>query len=214
MKILLIAFFTALGTGSAFAESRLPIGEFSHNQLEGWESKSSEGETSYQLQAVDNVMVLKAHSKSTASGLFKEQRVDLEQTPYLNWSWRIVNRLDGLQEQTKAGDDYSARLYVVSKGGMAFWQTKAINYVWSSNNNKESIWPNAYSGDQLMMLALRGPEAAVNVWHTEKRNVRADLHRVFGEDIRYIDAVALMTDSDDSKRQAAAYYGDIWFSKE
>jgi hypothetical protein len=65
-----------------------------------------------------------------------------------------------------------------------------------------------------MMLALRGPEAAVNVWQTEKRNVRADLQKLFGEDIRYIDAIALMTDTDNSQGQVSAFYGDIWFSKD
>jgi hypothetical protein len=65
-----------------------------------------------------------------------------------------------------------------------------------------------------MMLALRGTEAALNVWHTEKRNVRADLQKLFGEDFRSIDAVALMTDTDNSRGQASAFYGDIWFSKD
>ena len=103
---------------------------------------------------------------------------------------------------------------MVVKGGLAFWQTKAINYVWASNTAKETIWPNAYAGEQLMMLALRGPEAALNVWHTEKRNVRVDLQKLFGEDIHFIDAVALMTDTDNSHGQASAFYGDIWFSKD
>ncbi|MDZ4154108.1 DUF3047 domain-containing protein, partial [Methylicorpusculum sp.] len=35
----------------------------------------------------------------------------------------------------------------------------------------------------------------------------------FGEDIRYIDAVAIMSDSDDSQGKVTAYYGDIYFSK-
>jgi hypothetical protein len=64
-----------------------------------------------------------------------------------------------------------------------------------------------------MMLALRGPEAEPNVWLSEKRNVRADLKKLYGEDIHYIDAVAVMSDSDDSHSQVTAYYGDIWFSK-
>ncbi|MGD0958577.1 MAG: DUF3047 domain-containing protein [Methylomonas sp.] len=194
-------------------ETRLIIGDFSSNQLTGWEPKIALGETHYHLETVGETTVLIANSHDAASGLFKEQRVDLEQTPFLNWSWRINNRLNGLIEQTKEGDDYAARLYVVINGGMAFWQTKAINYVWASTSGKETSWPNAYSGSQLMMLALRGPEAEPNVWLKEKRNVRADMKKLFGEDIRFIDAVAIMTDSDDSHSRVTAYYGDIWFSK-
>lgn len=214
MKKLFTAFLMVLAIQNAAAESRLPLGEFSSNQLDGWEKKSTEGETQYQLETMGNLTVLKANSQASASGMFKEQRIDLEKTPFINWSWRIANRLDGLIEQSKAGDDYAARMYVVVKGGLAFWQTKAINYVWASNTAKETIWPNAYAGEQLMMLALRGPEAALNVWHTEKRNVRADLQKLFGEDIHFIDAVALMTDTDNSHGQASAFYGDIWFSKD
>ncbi|WP_445366654.1 DUF3047 domain-containing protein [Methylomonas sp. BW4-1] len=198
----------------AVADTKLPIGEFSQNRLEGWEHKSFKGETQYRLQALDGVTVLTADSHAAGSGMFKEQRIDLTQTPFLNWSWRIGNRLTGLNEQSKAGDDYAARVYVVVKGGLAFWQTKAINYVWAGNSKKDSVWPNAFAGDHAMMLALRGPEASLNVWHTEKRNIKADFKQLLGEDITTIDAVAIMTDTDNSGGQAGAAYGDIWFSKD
>ncbi|HEY8036835.1 MAG TPA: DUF3047 domain-containing protein [Methylobacter sp.] len=214
MKGLLIVLLTVLVIQDLAAEPKLMLGEFSRNRLDGWERKDFKGETRYRLQTLDGVVVLQADSRAAGSGLFKEQRIDLEQTPFLNWSWRIADRLSGLNEQSKAGDDYAARIYVVVKGGLAFWQTKAINYVWAGNTAKDTVWPNAFAGDHAMMLALRGPEAALNVWYTEKRNVRADLQKLFGEDLRTIDAVALMTDTDNSGGQVLAYYGNIWFSKD
>jgi hypothetical protein len=54
----------------------------------------------------------------------------------------------------------------------------------------------------------------LNNWVSHKRNVRADLKEQFGEDIQSIDAVALMTDTDNSGGAAQAFYGDIWFSAE
>ncbi|MGZ4960095.1 MAG: DUF3047 domain-containing protein, partial [Methylomonas sp.] len=90
------------------AKESLPIGEFSQNRLDGWKSKSFKGETRYQLQNLDGAVVLKADSQAAGSGLFKEQHIDLEKTPFLNWSWRIDSRLSGLNEQSKAGDDYAA----------------------------------------------------------------------------------------------------------
>ena len=199
---------------TAVAENQLPIGDFSHNRLDGWETKSFKGETQYRLQSIDEMTVLTANSHAAGSGLVKQQTIDLEQTPFINWSWRIGNRLTGLNEQSKAGDDYAARVYVVVKGGLAFWQTKAINYVWASNSKKNNVWPNAFAGDHAMMLVLRGPEAALNVWQTEKRNVKADFKRLFGVDIHNIDAVAIMTDTDNAGGQVSAFYGDIWFSKD
>ena len=201
----------------AVAVDKLPIGEFSQNHLEGWEPKSFKGETAYTLQSIDGVKALAAESRAAASGLFKTQTIDLNKTPFLNWSWRIGKRLSGLNEQSKAGDDYAARFYVVVKGGLAFWQTKAINYVWAGNTPKGQIWPNAFAGDHAMMLALQGPEAPLNVWQSEKRNVKADFKQLFGEEIDSIDAVAIMTDTDSvtaSGVSASAVYGDIWFSKD
>jgi len=215
MRGLSIVLLTVLVMQDLAAEPpKLMLGEFSRNRLDGWERKDFKGETRYRLQTVDGVVALQADSQAAGSGLFKEQRIDLEQTPFLNWSWRIADRLAGLNEQSKPGDDYAARIYVVIKGGLAFWQTKAINYVWAGNTAKDTVWPNAFAGDHAMMMALRGPEAALNVWYTEKRNVRADLQKLFGEDLRAIDAVALMTDTDNSGGQVLAYYGDIWFSKD
>ncbi len=214
MRGLLIALLTLLVVQDLAAEPTLPLGEFSRNRLDGWARKDFKGETRYRLQIVDGAVALQADSRAAGSGLFKEQRIDLEQTPFLNWSWRIADRLTGLNEQSKAGDDYAARVYVVVKGGLAFWQTKAINYVWAGNTAKDTVWPNAFAGDHAMMMALRGPEAALNVWYSEKRNVRADLQKLFGEDLRAIDAVALMTDTDNSGGHVLAYYGDIWFSKD
>ena len=199
---------------NALADSELAIGEFSHNRLDGWQHKSFQGETQYRLQALDGVTVLTADSHAAASGLFKQQVIDLDQTPFLNWSWRIGKRLSGLNEQSKVGDDYAARVYVVVKGGLAFWQTRAINYVWAGNTQKDSVWANAFAGDHAMMLALRGPEAPLNIWQTEKRDIRADFKQLLGQNIQSIDAVAIMTDTDNSGGQVSAAYGDIWFSKD
>ena len=214
MRRLIIALLTVLATPNLLAEPQQLLGEFSSNRLDGWEHKSFKGETRYQLQTLDGVVVLKADSQASGSGLFKERRIDLEKTPFLNWSWRIANRLSGLNEQSKSGDDYAARIYVVVKGGLAFWQTKAVNYVWASNTAKNVVWPNAFAGDHAKMLALRGPEAPLNVWYSEKRNVKADLKKLFGEDLSAIDAVALMTDTDNNGGQVSAFYGNIWFSKD
>ena len=137
----------------------------------------------------------------------------MQKTPVMNWRWRIENRLGNINEQAKSGDDYAARVYVVISGGLIFWRTKAINYVWASTSPKGKIWPNAFAGDHAMMIALRSSSDQTGIWYTEKRNILADLKQQFGEDIRYIDAVAIMTDTDNAHGKVTAYYGDIYFSK-
>jgi len=195
------------------AGEKLMIGSFSSGSLDQWESKEFKDQTKYQLVDLAGVRVLKAESADNASGLIKAQRIDLQKTPFLNWRWRIENRLGNLKEQAKSGDDYAARVYVVISGGLAFWRTKAINYVWASTSPKDKIWPNAFAGNHAMMIALRSSSDQTGTWYTEKRNILADLKQQFGEDIHYIDAVALMTDTDNAHGKVTAYYGDIYFSK-
>ncbi|WAK01480.1 DUF3047 domain-containing protein [Methylobacter sp. YRD-M1] len=193
---------------------KLMVGHFSAGSLTQWQNKTFKGQTEYRLAEIDGTKALKAISQGSASGLFKEQRVDLQKTPFMNWRWRIENRLGNINEQAKSGDDYAARVYVVISGGLAFWRTRAINYVWASTSPKGRIWPNAFAGDHVVMIALRSADDQTGVWHTEKRNILADLKQQFGEDIQHIDAVAVMTDTDNAQGKATAYYGDIYFSKE
>ena len=193
---------------------KLMIGHFSSVSLEHWEAKEFKGQTHYRLTDLGGIQVLKADSADSASGLFIKQRIDLQKTPIMHWRWRIENRLDTINEQAKSGDDYAARVYVVINGGLAFWRTKAINYVWASASAKGKVWPNAYAGDHAMMIALRSSGDQIGAWYTEQRNILADLKQQLGEDIDYIDAVAIMTDTDNTHGKVTAYYGDIYFSNQ
>jgi hypothetical protein len=140
--------------------------------------------------------------------------VDIQKYPWLNWRWRIENRLDIENETVKAGDDYAARIYVVVSGGLLPWRTRAISYVWADGAARGDTWENAFAGKNAMMMALKSRPDALSTWYTEKRNVYEDLKRLFGIEFQFINAVALMTDTDNSHGQVNAYYGDIYFSKE
>lgn len=203
---------------NAYAEEQvvnsLPIGSFSTEGISTWRSKEFKGKTQYQISLLDGQRVLKAESDAAASGLVSEKRIDLYKTPVMNWRWRIENRLGKLNEQAKSGDDFAARVYVVVSGGLVFWNTKAINYVWSSTSPKDKTWPNPFAGDHAMMLAVRSASDKTGTWYTEKRNVRDDFKKLNGEEIQYIDAVAIMTDTDNAKGKVRAYYGDIYFTAE
>ena len=203
--ILTIVFVSALQ-----GEEIIQVGRFSAADLRGWKEKKFEGTTLYRLIRTSDKHVLEAEAHASASGLFRKIRIDLNKTPYLHWCWKIIEPLPPLPEETKAGDDYAARIYLVQKGGLAFWRTKALNYVWSSSHGREALWPNAFAGDNVMMLAVRNRND--QSWICEKRNVRSDWKRAFGEIPSHIDAVALMTDSDNSQQRTVAHYGDIWFT--
>ncbi len=215
----------------AAAGTDIKIANFSEGDRSGWEEKSFEGNSQYTFVDKKTVgaenadaskdalpgeqakQVLRASTRGQASGLFKEVAIDLTKTPYLHWSWRVQNLLEGNDERSKEGDDYPARIYVVVSGGVFFWNTKAINYVWSSNQPIGSEWPNAYTGNA-RMIAVRSGKKQLGQWVNERRNIREDLQKLFGEDITKVDAVAVMVDGDNTGQAATAYFGDIFFSGE
>ncbi len=201
----------AISTVASAADGDMLIGRFSAGDLKDWQTKSFQGETRYSLVEQGGQRALFADSRSAASGLYREIQVDLNRTPWLNWSWRVDRVLNDLDERTKAGDDYPARVYVVVSGGAAFWKTRSLVYVWSSKQPVGATWHNAFTSNARVM-ALRSGTKDAGGWISEKRDIRTDFRRLFGEDISQIDAVALMTDTDNSGQSATAWYGDIYFT--
>ena len=175
-----------------------------------WSAHSFEGYTQYELVEIDGRSAVHAVcDEGTASGLFLEEEIDLTRTPILEWEWRVDATFEGIDETTRAGDDYAARIYAVREGGLRVWRTRALNYVWASEMEKGSDWPNAYQS-RAHMLALRsGADEAERGWQTERRNLRKDFEGYHGEEVEKIDALAIMTDCDDVGEPVEAWYGEI-----
>ncbi len=189
----------------------LRVSAFAEQGLAGWEEQSFRGRTRYRVVRVDAAAALEAHRSAAASGLVKKVEIDLLATPFVNWSWKVPAPLRGLDETTRGGDDHAARVYVVRAGGPFFWRTRALSYVWSGSRPRGASWPNAYTASS-HVVSVRGRDDPTNVWRHEKRNLRDDFRRYHGMDVARIDAVAVMTDTDDSGRSAQAYYREIFFS--
>jgi hypothetical protein len=190
---------------------RLDVARFSAGDLDGWKSRSFAGETQYRLEFHAGRRVLHAVSNDSASGLYREMTIDLKETRYLHWSWRVGNLPATKDERSKAGDDYAARTYVVFSGGSFYWRTRAINYVWSSHQPPGSEWPNAFTANA-RMIAVRSGVAEVGQWLHQSRNVYDDYRRAFGEEPAEVSAIAVMTDTDNTGQSAEAWFGDIWFA--
>lgn len=197
----------------SLAADTLAIADFDGEGLKGWKSRVFQGQTEYTLVKDDGQRVLKAESQASASGLYKNISVDLTRTPWLSWRWKIKDTLGNINERSKEGDDYPARVYVVFSGGVTFWRTRSVAYVWSSNQPAGREWPNAFT-DNARIIALQGGAQRAGEWIQEKRDVRADYKRLFGEDIEQADAIAIMTDTDNAGGSATAWYGDIHFSSQ
>lgn len=185
---------------------------FSTEDLTGWEEKSFIGNTQYRLVEHDDEMVLNARSIGSSSGLFNTGAIALDETPILNWRWKVAQIGDGNDEKTKAGDDFPVRLYVIVSGTLQFWKSYSLVYVWSNSAELNESWDNPYTSNVKHIAVETGTEF-VGEWRSYQRNVRDDFERVFGVKPEKLKAVAIMTDSDNSGQKFEAWYGDIQFNR-
>lgn len=199
----------SLLTSPLFAAEQPPA--FSQSGLHGWETESFKGQTDYQIVKAGDQPVLFAHARQSASALGWEAEADMRSSPWLHWCWWVSNTYSGVDETSKAGDDYPARIYAVASTGFFRWQVQAINYVWASEQPQGSDWPNAYTS-RARLLALQSGDEHLHRWVAESRNLPDDFTRYFDNADPQIQALALMTDADNAKGESRAWYSDLQLS--
>jgi len=208
-RLPLAALALALITPVAFADPA-----FGPADIIGWEPHSFVGATDYRLVETDGRLAVQTTcTEGTASGLFYRGDIDLAETPIVEWEWRVDETLTGIDETTRSGDDYPARLYLVDEAPVLRWRTRALNYVWSSTAERGQDWPNAFAS-QARMIAVATAEDAGSGWRTERRNVLEDFRRFHDREPARINAVAVMTDCDNTGQETRAWYGNIRFLPE
>ncbi|WP_432473104.1 DUF3047 domain-containing protein [Amphritea sp. HPY] len=204
-KSIITSLIIALPSSHAGAMT-IPL--FDENGIKQWHEKTFSGTTHYQITKDNNQPVLQAVSDDSASGLYYEQQLPISPTTTLEWSWKVANTFPSIDETSKAGDDYPARIYVIVSDGPFFWQTHTLVYVWASSQPTESRWPNAYTSNAVMWAVDSG-DKQLNRWISHSRNLQQDLKTAFGKTYQQIEAIAIMSDSDNSKNRSTAWYGNI-----
>ena len=189
------------------AADQILIDDFEKGLNTHWTTKSFEGETRYSVVTDGDGHVLQAQSEASASGLVYEIDFDPVEHPILSWRWKITGTVKKGNENTKAGDDYAARIYVIFPHWF-FPKTRTLNYIWANHLPENEILPNAYTGNAMMLAASSG-EARAGEWVEVRRNLIADYRRAFGEDPPEAGAIAIMTDTDNTGEKAMAWYDDI-----
>ena len=213
-RILIICFSITLCFSSfLFSQGRrIIIDDYMSGLSNKWQSKIFEGETVYTVTDEAGVRCIQAVSSSSASALIYKIKYDLDEYPILSWKWKIDHVLEKGNAYIKEGDDYAARVYVIFPS-IIFWKTKAINYIWASKLPREEAVPNPFTGNAIMIALQSGNEKA-GKWITEERNIFEDYKKQFGKEPPRAGAIAIMTDTDNTKESATAWYGPIKILKE
>lgn len=185
--------------------------------------------TTYQTRVWDGVPSVEAQADSSMALLARGVDVDLKVTPILCWRWRVDDVVKGADMNTKAGDDYAARVYVAFKMpedkinfGLRFKlqiarnlygddvPDAALNYVWDNKNAVGHRQFNAYT-DRTQMIVQRSGSAEINTWVSERVDVLADVVKGYESDQAKISFLALSSDTDNTKSKARAGFADLHF---
>ena len=212
LTIILIFIFVSIGTGFA---NEIKVFNFTKDELSNLEVRKVRGadnKTIYTIGSNENGNFLKAVADNAASGLGKEVKIDLNKTPFINITWKIEKDLPGIKENTKKGHDFAARVFAVKKTGATPLSNRAINYVFSSNNEIGFSSPSPYTKKSIDNV-LASTKKNLEEWVTVKANVKEDFKRFHDLDVNELDGLAIMSDTDNSKMKAIAYYQNIYFSK-
>ncbi len=195
---------------------KIQVFEFTDIELKNLKVKKvrgSDNKTKYLIGSNENGNFLKAIADNSASGLGKELKINLNLTPIINITWKVEKNLDGIKENTKKGHDFAGRVFVIKKTGATPLSNRAVNYVFSSNNDVGKNWPSPYTKKSIDNV-ISTTKKHMNEWVTVKANVKEDFKKFHNLDINEIDGIAIMSDTDNSKMLAITYYQNIYFSAE
>ena len=175
--------------------------------------RGADNKTSYSVGSDENGNYLKAIADNAASGLGKEIKIDLNKTPFINITWKIEKDIPGIDETAKKGHDFAARVFVIKKTGATALSNRAINYVFSSNQDVGSNSPSPYTKKSIDNV-LATTKTNLNEWVTVKANVKEDFKIFHNLDVNELDGIAIMSDTDNSKQKSITYYQNIYFSSQ
>lgn len=216
----LVAPFSAAAPGGA-----LPSG-WTRADIKGVETR-----TAYRLVGDEGVTVLRADAQASASALVYKVSAAAGADPVLQWRWKVSDVLKTSNPATREGEDYAARVYVMFDYPLerlpladrmrvmlarAFYDPSvpaaALCYVWDSRLPAGTVLKSPYTSRVRIIVADSGPQHA-GQWRTVERNVADDFRQAFGEEPPAVSAVALATDTDNTREKVTAWYGDIVLKK-
>jgi hypothetical protein len=215
----ILAFVGALVAAAAMAADVVVIEDWSaapvgHKGVPPDWAKQGWGHPAYDFTVIeqDGQRVLHLKSAGDSSNVNKDirGRVRLRDTPVLEWTWKVVALPKGADARRAETDDEAAQLYVVWPRFPEAVRSQIIGYIWDTKAPAGSIFKSKKSGT-VTYVVVRSGSADLGKWITERRNVREDFRRIYGEEPDDPGGLSFGIDSDDVKGAAESYLGRILF---
>ena len=180
----------------------------------GWTKYATPGgRPAYDFTIVEDEgrRALRLVSHDEHSTIAKQIDVDLEATPILEWSWKVLELPAGADIRNRATSDLTGHLFVVWPRFPEALRSRLIGYAWGTSEPAGSVLRSRKSGTVTFVILRSGAEG-LGRWLTERRDVAADYRKIYGERPENPKAVAISIDTNDTHSTTVALIGAIAFT--
>ena len=179
----------------------------------GWTLKEFAGHAAIELVRSDGRLAARLHSERASFAIHRDVVVELREFPYLSWTWKVTRLPAGGDVREAARDDQAAQLYVIfPRWPSPRTASDVIGYVWDSRAPAGTRIKHPRADNVRIVVVESGP-ARLGEWRTYERNVAADYTALFGRQPPRVGKLAVMVDSNDTRGEAEALFGDLIFAR-
>jgi hypothetical protein len=197
------------------------MGEWEHYM---WPRKKATQFSGQRLQSRD---VIKAQAESSASMLRRKLRIEPENLSLLHFSWLVDSLISDADMAQSAHDDAPVRIVLAFEGDRSQFSTRnallselsytltgehlpyaTLIYSWCVQCSHEDIIVNPRT-DRVRTQVVEAGSHSLGQWKDYVRDIRADFQAAFGEPPGTLVAIGVMTDADNTRSHATAWYGPL-----
>jgi len=179
----------------------------------GWTSKEFVGRAAVELVRDGTRLALRLRSDHSSFALYRDVVVDLNEFPYLSWSWRAVHLPPRGDVRERAADDQGAQVYLIFPRWPApLTNSDVIGYVWDSRAPVGTRITST-KAPNVKIIVVESGMSPREAWRVQERHVGKDYQALFGRPAPRVGQVALMIDTDDTKGVAEALIGGLVFAR-
>ena len=154
-----------------------------HGIPDGWQGGQTWGLPQHDMTIEENeghrVLHLKSKIESSAVRRDIRGRVNLKETPILEWRWKAITLPKNGDCRKKSADDQAAQLYVVWPRFPEAVRSQIIGYIWDSTAPAGSVVKSEKTST-VTYVVMRSGAADLGKWITERRNVVEDYKKIYG----------------------------------
>src|SRR5258705_7831726 len=180
----------------------------------GWKGESFGVRAIYDLaieqDAGTRMLHLASQNEHSTIGKDITGKVNLQETPILEWTWKATVLPTGGDLRRRQTTDMAAQLYVVWPRFPSLFRSRIIGYVWDTTTPVGTITKSQKTGT-VTFVVMRSGSGDLGKWLTERRNVAEDYAKIYGEFPDNPSAITISIDSNDTHSTAESFMGPIIF---